>query len=639
MPSLSKEGEYTKLEIERFDGGRNTKDSPSRIGLTETPDSLNVVFDDQGSVATRNGSSTFNTSTAEIGSFAVDGHATYNGTMVVWAGGTMYRISGTTAVTVTSSQGQFTTGAKVAHGIYQQILFTSEGTSGPWRFEGNDSFYRMGIAIPGVATAVSNTPGANQVETGTYYYKVAYRNTHVVEGEPSSNTAALTIATTAAINVRSIPTGAGSQGVASRRLYRASVSAGPYRLITTLSDNVTSIYTDIVGASTWSAGTEPIDDGTAPTPFTTIRLHKERLFFDDSSDRTLLRWTEFENPFISEAESFQPLNKGDFSYITAIGVQNDLVTSFKQNEYWLTALNDPSDDTTWNHILGTSKLGITGPKAFYEGDGWILFAGRQSSKDGLGKFTGYYLLSGFEVQDVTTPILRTKTITTKIEPDLLLTPSALWDDIYMAGFNNKIYIATGITGSTTNDRIWWFDINRMADEDIGSWSLWSGIALNTLVVHEGALYGGASAATGKLFQLEKVSQYNDSGTAINSYYFTKEYGGEDQIESWVKDFRWLKLWYERLGAWIMNVRYRSDGDSGSGDLIEIDLTPGGSLWGTMVWGTDTWGSGRTDVETDHSLGTKLGRRIQLKFDNGNVAGRAFKVHRMRMLMNLRAERR
>lgn len=636
MPSIKTVSEKVQLEIERFDGGRNTKDSPSRIGIFETPDALNVVYDDQGSVATRNGSSDFNTSTAEIGSFAIDGLGSYNGTMVAWAGGTMYRASGTTFVTVSSSQGQFSTGSKVAWAIHQNILFCSEGTSGPWRYEGGDNFYRMGITVASAPSASGTSAG--NVAAGTYYYRISFVNSHVVEGEAGTANSE-THGASAIVGLTNIPVGASSQGVASRKIYRASTAAGPYRYIDTIANNVTTTYADNTGPTTWAVGSEPPDDATAPTPFTTIRLHKERLFFDDSSNRTLGRWTEYETPFISKAESFYPFGKGDYSYITAIGVQNDLVCWFKQNEYWLTDLQFPDDDNFWSHAKGAAAIGIVGPRAFYEGDGFILFAGRQSAYQGIGKISGFYILQGFDLAEVATPILKTKNIASKIEPDILGIPQTLWSSMAIAGFNNKIYITTGNSSSTRNDHIWWFDVNRIADEDIGSWALWNGLNCNVLLVHDQKLYAGSSIANGKIYQLEVASQYHDSGAAINSYHWTKEYGGEDSIESWVKDFRWLKLWYELLGAWMMNVRYRADGDSGSGDLIQIDLTPGGSLWGTMTWGVDTWGGGRVDRESDHSLGTKLGRRIQIRFDNGNTVGRAFKVHRLKILMNLRSERR
>ena len=63
-------GFRTVFEMEAFDGGLNTRDELRQIDDAESPDCLNVVFDDR-TVKTRQGSTQLNT--AAVGSFTCDG--------------------------------------------------------------------------------------------------------------------------------------------------------------------------------------------------------------------------------------------------------------------------------------------------------------------------------------------------------------------------------------------------------------------------------------------------------------------------------------------------------------------------------------------------------------------------------------
>lgn len=620
----------TNLEpfvIPRFDGGLNTKDSKSRIGITESPDALNVVFDDEGSVATRQGSTLFNTQA--VGSAPIDGISSYNGSMIIWHGGDMYRASGTTFVTIASAQNQFASGAAVAHIVYQNLLFCSDGTNGAYKYDGS-AFRQMGIAIPSAPTAASD--GAGNVETGSYNYRISNLNTQAVEGEAGSMSVTVTLATTAAVTISGIPTAPVSHGIDARYIYRASVPTGPYRFVGSIADNTTTTFADSVGATTWAVAAQAIEDGTAPTPFTTIAQHREVLFFDDSSERTLLRYTESGNPFVSKAANFRPLNKGDKSDIVRIDVQDNLVTTLKDNSTWLLDMVDPADPLTWVITKSPSNYGIVGMQAATLIPNGLLFVGKQN-----GKVTGLHVLSGFQVLETADSKLRTRSISEKIEDNILSFPSNLWSKISLGTFQNRIYMLCAISGDTKNDHIYWFDINRIGSEgQPGSYSLWDGISGSVISQHEGDLYIGSSDSIGQIYKIEDGT-YNDRGSAINSYFWTKEFGGKEVIESWIKDFRKFNLWYAKTGSWNMGVRYRKDGDSSDGNEILVDLTPGGSLWDTAIWGLDEWGGAQTDNETQHSFGTLLGRRLQMRFDNQDTANQYFKVHRLELLMNLRRQ--
>ena len=146
-------------------------------------------------------------------------------------------------------------------------------------------------------------------------------------------------------------------------------------------------------------------------------------------------------------------------------------------------------------------------------------------------------------------------------------------------------------------------------------------------VFNGKLYYGCADDVGFVYEMNKegAANANDSGVAINSYIYSKEYVGAAGEERITKDFRWCNLFYETLGDFNMQFGWKVDGDTGVGNTKDINLDPGGSLWGTMVWGIDYWGGGVADVEAKAYLERVRGRRIQFYFNNKNTVGSRFKI--------------
>lgn len=633
MATLTDVGGRFRYSIERFDGGLNTKDSPSKIGPTESPDCLNVVFDDAGSVWTRDGTAKYNTTA--VGTFTVDHGISYNTTQIIWANGKMYRSSGPTGTTftaITSSSGKFVAGAKVAAQIYQSILFCSDGTNGPWKYSGGESFYNMGIDIPSAPTGASI--GAGSLSTGTYYYGVSFVNTQVVEGEIGSSSAGIAITSSGTIRVNSIPVGSSLAGVNQRFIYRADNASGPFKKIAALNDNTTVTYDDTIPNG--SEGKFPIEDGTKPTAFTTLELHKERLFFDDATNRSFLRYTNFLNPYISEAENFEPLNNGDGESILAIAGQDDFVNAWKSNKCFSLLIQDPSDDLTWIKKEVPANLGIIGPEAFDKIQNGIVFVGRQNNR-----LTGLHFINGLKVIDADDGKLRSLSISEKVEYDFLnLIEPTYWANITCKVFENRLFMSYTPTGGTVNNKIFWLDLNRVGSQgQPGSWAPWDGISAKCLYTHNGNLLCGDSTATG-FVRTFNAGAYSDSGVAINSYFWTKEIGGEEDgsLDGYIKDLREVYVWHAKLGNYNMNVRYRVDGDTGDGTPYTINLNGTGSTWGSMIWGVGPWGGTRTDFETRINIGRVIGRRFQIRFDNQNTVSQAFKVHRLELGMNLRRRR-
>lgn len=622
-----------EIILERYDGGLNVRDSPSKIGDTESPDCQNVDFGDRGSVRTREGTTYYATS---VVSAVGCGLTTYQNKMVGWKNGGMFYMSGVAEVFVTAASGKFALGATVVYKQYQDILFCSDGQNGPWKYLGGQNFFNMGITIPSAPVAASNVTGVSLVSTGTWYYAVSNVNTQAVEGGIGTVSSPVVLAASASVNVSGIPLGSALAGVAQRNIYRSTQATGPFYFVKNLADNVTTSFVDSLQTPTVAA----ITDGSSPKPFTAIELHKERLWMPDKDAPTVLRFTEYTSPFISKAANILLMAQGgEREDINAICVQQDLVTAFKDGAaVYVVVIGDAADATTFAVVKSPANVSCTGPKAFSADDNGVFFVAKR-----YAQIVGFGYLSGIELVENTTPFLKNDMISRKIERLILNLPAAYWPKISMFNYKNRLHIGIPVAiNSTRVDGMVLFDINRMnqdQDTDPGSWVPWTGdVGVNDMTNFNNELYGISSNSDGRILQFYNGSFTDASGAAIDSYFWAKEIGGDGDLESWVKDIRHVIPWVELLGSYQMNLNIRVDGAEGPGTSYAIDLTPLTSVWNTMVWNVDDWGPGSTRQEREIPVGPLLAKRIQIGFDNNNVAGQGFEVHSTKIRFNPRRQR-
>jgi hypothetical protein len=737
MPQIKKVGNKIRYSVERFDGGLNTNDAPSKILPNESPDCYNVVFDRDGAVRTRNGSYyahtthlistvTWNTAlgSASYYQYSIDDAASYNDQVIVWAtardhGWTdaaydhvyskmfysptgsaptyVYNTLSFTEVTAACgflSPDSFGNGTRKPSVVYQDLLFFSDGTRA-WKYGGGEKLYHMGISYDNTAPVVATTTSnGTQLNANTYYYAVSHENTQVVEGQIGSISAGVTVPASGSVKITGIPVPAAVEGINQKYVYRGESASGPFRRLTSMyyeagASGTTGIATALTPDATAVFDNTPVGqegrlailDGTAPPAFSTIALHKERLFFNDltadalgNTNLSTLRWSNFLNPFVSEVENFDVINNGDGEYISAILPQDDVLTIFKQSSGWGIVCTDPSDQLTWAKKQHPANIGLYSPYSAVKVQNGIFFLGRAQNK-----VTGFHFLSGLQIIESYDGKLRSLTASKKIEPtlfDLLppVTPNSAqllslilsvptsdqFKDfsVSIAEFKNKIYLSF-INSDADGERakIIWFDLNRLNVQDpdgIGSWSLWSSGFTRKIFTHSGGLYSASSEAAlvnaaptvGTVIKHELEDEFNDSGVAIDSYYFTKEYGGtvedpnEASIESYFKDLRDIYIWYQQLGDYQFNIKVRRDGDEGSGQTYKIGMTGDTvSAWGYAIWGTSTWGDSLIGSATDRlSVGGLMGRRFQFRFDNQNTVNQGFQINRLEMDFNIRRRR-
>jgi hypothetical protein len=614
-----------------FDGGLDTKFEKSIIPDNESPDCLNVVFTN-GAVATRPGTSKFNTTA--VGSFVFDGLYTRRGddnaeTMIAFAGGSAWQLAGTTFSTIGSGQSVFTSGNRVAAALYRNNLFIGNGGVIPYKWNGSD-FTRHGV-YPLTNTLSAVCAGAGNIQSGTVSYKLTTLNSYSAESDLSTAAITLTVTASCTISLTSIPVSPQSHGVNSRRVYRYGPSNATYVLISTIADNTTTTYSDNTQTGT---STAPTDNG-VPPKYNACMYHANRLFVNDSANGNYVWYSELGEPFTFPAVNFFKVGDAASDLVKGFAVYDTALVVFCENSIWLNLMGS-SDDADWEQVRVRAPFGSKSPFGSWFYDGKVGFPAYQNTK-----FAGFAALKGDSVEQAATvlsaAIAGSPLISDKIETDMFDIVETYTPNISAMVFKNKAYIAvTKASGNTTNNRAYLYDFSssNLAKSQKFSWVPLTGINPAQFTVYAGSLYYGSSAATGFIYKMETTS-YVDDATAINSYYWTKEFSGQPGHENLPKDFRKIKILADLPGNYYMTLRWKVDSDDGVGQSKTLNLNPGATTWNSFSWGSASWGGGQSQYEFEITLAQTYGKRIQFRFDNQNTANQRFKVHRMSFTYNLR----
>jgi hypothetical protein len=616
-----------------FDGGINNKFERTIIADNESPDCLNVVFEN-GAVATRGGTSKLNT--LSVGSYAFDALFTREDssgheTMIAWSNGTAWQLNVTTFSTIASAQSIYTGGVPVYGAQTEGYIFFGNGGNQPYKYDGT-YFTRHGIEQASSPSVASQAIGTL---TGGYRYKVSYVNSAAVEGDVSTATSTFTAAS-ATIRV-TIPTAAVSYGVASRKIYRTEVDGSTYKLLTTVSDNTTTTYDDNTVDGSLGA-VAPTDQGKPPN-FSVIVFHPsvQRLFFLDPSNPNFLFWTEASNPYVVKATNFDRFGDKSTDILKTLTVLENylIVGAEKRIHIYYLPSNTPSE---WQKIESKSVYGCISPNGIVPFNNGLLLPVVQNN-----------ILSGFAhlVGDSVTPSATTLTVITagsellseRIESSIFQINSSTVDDINAIVYKNKAYFCVAIGGSqTTANYVLVFDYSYSRIKSVPfSWSLWDGMRVAQFTIYNNKMYYSTNQTTGYIYEMN-TSSYVDDATAINSYYYTKEFPGFLNESSNYKDFRYALFLIEMLGNYYMNISSRVDSDLDDGNTQRVSLYSGSTLWNNFLWDNANWGGGVEQQDVKLDLGIASGKRIQFKFSNQNIANQAFKVHWAAFAYNLKGLR-
>ena len=478
------------------DGGKNNKFERSIIADNESPDCANVRFAN-GGVETRGGSTKLNT--AAIGAFVGDGLYTRHSsdgseTMIAFAGGTAWGLSGTSFITIGSAQSVFTAGIRVGAAEYENHLFCGNGGVIPYKYNGT-AWTRHGVYPPTTTSTVNSQ--ATGLLTGGYQYKITNVNTALAESDVGPSTATLTVAS-GTIRV-TLQTFAASFGVAARRVYRTTAGGTTFKRVATISDNTTTSYDDNIADASLGV-TAPTDNGVPPN-YQVICYHQNRLFVIDPANPNQIFYSNLGEPYTF----------GSTNYITAGDATFDLPKSIKvqENNLLITCVNSQflvymptTDPTDWTVTRIQSPFGTKSPFGFFDFNKNIMFPAIQNNK-----FVGFAAISGIGVQPSATFL----TVSTAgsllqsepIEPDMFLIQESYLQNISSIVFQNRAYIAvTYDTGNITNNRIYVYDFSSsdLSKKQQAAWSPDTGINAAQFTIYNGRLYFISNTATGFVYQ-------------------------------------------------------------------------------------------------------------------------------------------
>lgn len=617
-----------------FDGGKNNKFEKSIIEDNESPDCLNVVFDN-GSVGTRDGFKKVNT--GSVGTFVCDGVYTRHGTngtdtLVAFYGGHGFTLDGTSLVTIPSAQSIFTMGVRVGSAQMENHAFYGNGGVTPYKYNGTN-FTRHGVPQP-TNTASFNT-GAAGNPNGAYRYKIGYVNSQSVFGNPSTASTTFVVASTR-VELNSLPVAPQSHGVNGRRLYRTVTSGSTFFTLDTINDNTTTTYSDNKADS--ELGAEAPSDKGEPPNYSTIIYHQNRLFMNDPANPNFVWYTDLNEPFTVGSLNFLTVGDGSTDLVRGFGIQDNSLVVFCEQSPWIVYMADTSP-TNWKIVKAKSAFSCKSPFGAFNYMNKLAFPAVQNDKFiGIGALVGGTAEPSTSYLSVLAAGGETKS--DRIEPDMFDIQESYIGNISSIVFKNQAYITmTKDSPNTTNNRVYVMDfsIDNLTKKQKEAWCPWTGLNAAQFAIYNGELYYGTSTATGYLYK-QNPGVYNDDGSAIDSYYWTKEFSGYDGEESSSKDFRYTNLLVDLAGVYFMSVSVRNDSDSGMGNSYQIDLDPGTSVWGTMVFGRDTWGGGSYQKDTRLYLAGARGKRIQYKFSNQNTVNQRFKVHWQNFTYNLKGPR-
>lgn len=621
-----------------FDGGKNSKFERSIIADNESPDCVNVVFTN-GAVETVAGTTKLNTSA--VASFVNDGLYTRHDnsgaeTMVGFWGGSMYQLAGSTFTTVPSAQSVFTAGTRVGATEYENHLFLGNGAANPYKYNGTD-FTRHGVPAATGAVSMASATTSTGVLTGSYQYVVTFVNSQAVEGNPGTATVTTTLASGMGI-LTGIPVAPTSHGVSARRIYRATATtagAGFFR-VAEIADNTTTTYVDNIPDA--SLGAEAPDDNGEPPKYSVAAYHQNRIFCNDASEPNLVWYSELAEPYTFGSLNFRRIGDASGDIVRTIEVYQNAIFVGCDNSQVLIFMpsTDPAD---WAELRIKSQYGSKSPFANFLYNNSLAFAAMQN-----GKLAGFAAVTGSTI-DPTATILDHSTAgsdlkSDRIEPDMFQVQETFVGNISSMVFKNKAYIAlTYGSNQTENNRIYVFDFSsgNLGKKQEASWAPLVGLSASQFTVYDGKLYYGSSTDDGFVYQLES-SNFSFDGSAITSYFWTKEFSGRPEHETLEKDFRTAELLIEKAGAYNMNFTYRVDSDKGVGLTQQVSLDPGGSIFGSLNWGGGVWGGGTDQDEVRIPLGAARGRRIQFKFGNQGAVNQRFKVHGMKFTYNIKGKR-
>jgi len=327
--------------------GMNNKIDPLEMGQKYVKKAQNVRFDEEpGSVTKRERLSYFNSTTLGSGA-ALSAYRYYtSGGVKKWIviHDTTAYVGDDSAGTFTSIRTGLTSGKKCTFVTYKDLLYVSNGYDNIWIYDGasDNVTWEMG-SCKGLAAS-----GGSLDASADYKYQVTIDADAYICGAVSN-----TIATTAVnkkIELTEIPLG--PAGTANRKIYRTEGDGSTYKLLTTIADNTTTVYTDSTADASLGATMGGVTDD---VPLgTELKTHRERLFItrDPSNPNRIYYSNPYLPHYIQQTTNldYMDIEPDDNDEIMGIPLQLGMMCCIKKNSIRKLHITSPvsgTDPTTW----------------------------------------------------------------------------------------------------------------------------------------------------------------------------------------------------------------------------------------------------------------------------------------------------
>lgn len=223
---------------------------------------------------------------------------------------------------------------KIPHfATMNNLCIIGDGTNPPiyiYDAVSNATIFELGLTAP--ASAPSGAPGAAGVLTGAYTYKVVFVSP---TGAKSNAGPASVVVNPAAqqVNLTLIPINVDTaENVSAREIYRVAAGGIVYYYVTTINDNVTTVYTDNIADT--ALGPRLIEEREKPPAGLRGFVEYAGSLYGYIENGHDLLYTQVNEPEAWGAFNTEPIVPGDGGPITGLGKINDLVV-FKRRSIHL----------------------------------------------------------------------------------------------------------------------------------------------------------------------------------------------------------------------------------------------------------------------------------------------------------------
>jgi len=295
--------------------------------------------------------------------------------LATWVG-----VSGTSAYSVTDAgvkteiRASLTDGKRCSLKTYRDLLYVSNGFDNIWVWDGdttNSVTWELGSC-----KAVLGAAGGSLEASESYYYAITFDDDAVVNGA-FSNTVT-TDASKKQIELTQIPLG--PIGTTNRKIYRTEGDGSALKLVATLADNTTTVYSDsIADASLTTAYASVTDDMPKGAE---INIHREKMFI--TRDPSFPSKIYYSNPYLphyiqqTTNLDYMEISPDDGDEIMGIPIQLGVMVCVKKNsirKVHVTSAISGADPETWYADDPIAWIGSPAPWSITQTPNGVVFLG------------------------------------------------------------------------------------------------------------------------------------------------------------------------------------------------------------------------------------------------------------------------